>query len=175
MRGAHHIRVAAGASRPPLETTWIRSTRGLPLLHGVIWLAVLGLLIWWQSRLIWTAIGLLWVGIFALGFLLQGIAPLLVRHSVSRSRIVLRVGLHVRVAFSPHQVLGWRAGVLPRSISLRTGLRGAVTIQLRAPIRVPTLLFRASDRFTVTVLDPDLLLRALEDACPHGIILPAED
>lgn len=129
-----------------------------------------------------------WLGILAATFLsylvIVGLSPLLTRHQLTRSRIILRQGWYFRAILPFAEVetvspwdgepkYGLRLSLARRSLFVVGSGRDLVSVRLREWRRFPLVLFLKAREVVFDVDDRDAFLAAVEARVAAGEPLPA--
>jgi len=129
-----------------------------------------------------------WVGLVAFLFvaylIVVGLSPLLTKHSVLRSRIILRQGWYFRCivpfedveSFGPwdgEPKYGLRISLARRTLYAVGSTHNLVFLRLRRPRRFSQVLFLEAKEIVFDVNDRDRFLAALQERRESGPPLPA--
>ncbi len=129
-----------------------------------------------------------WLGIIAAALfvylLVIGLSPVLTRHELLRSRIILRQGWYFRCVLPFEEVLeidawdgepkyGLRISVARRTLFVVGSAAGLVYVRPRVPRRFPAVLFMTAREIVFDVEDRDRFLKAVAERRASYEALPA--
>ncbi len=133
-----------------------------------------------QVDIVWILLISGAVGAYALVF---GISPLLTRHWLTRSRLILRQGWYFRAILPLREVrsirpydgeakVGLRGDLARRTLYVTGSKVGLVALELDAPRRFWQVLFATANRVVFDVTTPERFLEAAE--ARSGLLAPVQ-